>query len=65
MSDLRSSPGFMAIVSLAVLTLIEYLVSTGDVPAARLLIAVIAVAKAAIILVAFMHVRNVLKENHS
>lgn len=54
-----SSPGLRAIVALAVLTLVEYLISAGDIAGSFLWLTVIAVAKAAIILRSFMHLANV------
>ncbi len=55
----QNSPGMMAVVVLAILTLLEYLVSAGEVTGSFLLLTLIAVAKGAIILVAFMHIKNI------
>ena len=49
----------MAIVALAILTLVEFLVSAGDLAGAFVVLTVLAIAKAAIILAAFMHLRNI------
>ncbi len=54
----QRSPGLTAIGVLAALTLIEYIVSVTDVVGAFTLLAVIAVAKAVIILISFMHLKN-------
>jgi cytochrome c oxidase subunit IV len=55
----QKSPGLMAAIVLGILTLVEYLVSAGDITGSLLLLTVIAVAKGAIILVSFMHIANV------
>ncbi len=64
MSDKASStksPGLVAAGVLAVLTLLEYFVSVGEITGSFVLLTVIAIAKAAIILVSFMHIRNITK----
>lgn len=60
---LQRSPGLTAAVVLAMLTLVEYLVSAGDISGSFLLLTVLAVAKGAIILVSFMHITNVFGAN--
>jgi len=57
----QSSPGLMVVIVLSVLTLVEYLVSTTDIPGALLWIALIAVAKAVMIITYFMHIGNIFK----
>ncbi len=54
------SPGATTIIVLAVLTLVEYVVSAADMPGSLILLLVIAVAKAYAIVMAFMHLRNIL-----
>ncbi len=56
------SPGVTAIVSLAVLTAVEFVVSSADISGSLAMLTVIALVKAAVILSAFMHLRNVLRE---
>ncbi len=62
---MRESPGFTAIVVLSVLTVIEYFVSAEAVAGAFFWLLIISIAKAAIILVAFMHLRNIFGNEHS
>jgi len=64
-SALLSSPGFVAISILAVMTVIEYFLSVERVPALGALLALFAFGKAAVIVVSFMHIRNIFSEDHS
>jgi len=64
-SALLSSPGFIAISILAVMTVIEYFLSVERVPALGALLALFAFGKAAVIVVSFMHIRNIFSEEHS
>ena len=62
MSPLRkvaASPGATAIIALAALTAVEYLVSIAGVPAAFLWLTIIAVVKAGVIVMTFMHLKSV------
>jgi|AP95_1055475.scaffolds.fasta_scaffold317637_2 cytochrome c oxidase subunit IV len=62
MSPLRkvaASPGATAIIALAALTAVEYLVSIAGVPAAFLWLTIIAVVKAGVIVMTFMHLMSV------
>ena len=63
-SRLSAPPGLSVIIALAVLTLVEYIVSVADTPGVFVWLTVIAVAKAAFIVVAFMHVMNIFREEH-
>ena len=56
------SPGLTVVVALAVLTVVEYLVSAADVPALLLWLLLFAVGKAAVIVYAFMHLPEVFGE---
>ncbi len=62
MSPLRkvaASPGATAIIALAALTAVEYLVSIAGVPAALLGLTIIAVGKAGVIVMTFMQLMSV------
>ena len=62
MSPLRkvaASPGATAIIALAALTAVEYLVSIAGVPAAFLWLTIIAVGKAGVIVMTFMQLMSV------
>ena len=56
------SPGVATIVLLGVITAAEYAVSTADVPGLFVFLTVFALMKAVVIVVMFMHLRNVLGE---
>lgn len=60
--SVRDSPGLVAVAVLAALTFIEYLVSAGDIAGSFVWLTVIAVAKGAIIVVSFMHLKNVFEK---
>ena len=53
------SPGATAIITLAARTAVEYLVSISGVPAAFLWLTIIAVVKAGVIVMTFMHLMSV------
>ena len=56
------SPGAATIVLLGIITAAEYAVSTADVPGLFVFLTVFALMKAVVIVVMFMHLRNVLGE---
>ena len=56
------SPGVATIVLLGIITAAEYAVSTADVPGLFVFLTVFALMKAAVIVIMFMHLRNVLGE---
>ncbi|MBI5030919.1 MAG: hypothetical protein HZB51_10360 [Chloroflexi bacterium] len=51
--------GIMVALGLALLTIVEYGVATGNLAASFLLIAMIALAKIVLILINFMHIGNI------
>lgn len=62
---ISESPGFKTIAMLSLLTLLEYIVFTADITGAVALLMVIALIKAAIIVISFMHVKNIFGEETS
>jgi hypothetical protein len=60
---LRESPGLRAVIALAALTGLEYVVSAGSVPGSFAWLTIIALAKGAIILMSFMHLKNIFVED--
>jgi len=59
----KESPGLQAVIVLAALTGLEYVVSAGSVPWSFAWLTVIALAKGAIILISFMHLKNIFRED--
>ncbi len=61
LTSARESPGQAALLALAVLTGVEYVIGGRDITGAFAMLTLIAVVKAAVIVIAFMHLANVLR----
>jgi len=64
LTTIRESPGMMALVMLAALTVLEYIVSAAEMPGAFVALLIIAIGKGAIILRTFMQIGNVFGGDH-
>jgi cytochrome c oxidase subunit IV len=62
LNRITQSPGFAAVTALAIFTLVEYLISTADVTGKFYWLAIIAIVKAVIIVISFMHIKNLFEE---
>ncbi len=64
-NKISQSPGFVVIVLLAVMTVVEYFISTADIAGSFVMLTIIALVKAVLIIVWFMHVRNIFGKESS
>ncbi len=64
LTTIRESPGMMALLMLAALTVLEYIVSAAEMPGAFVALLIIAIGKGAIILRTFMQIGNVFGGEH-
>jgi cytochrome c oxidase subunit IV len=62
LNRITQSPGFAAVTALAIFTLVEYFVSTADVAGKFFWLTLIVVVKAVIIVISFMHIKNLFGE---